>query len=77
MLAQFYEAKGEPDKAQEILLDLLLSDQTDSQTLKRLVSLYRDTDIESEAIQVLNKFIEMNQEDVEAWLELADIYLSK
>ena len=77
MLAQFHESKGEPDKAQEILLDVLLSDQSDSQTLKRLVSLYRDTDMESEAIQVLNKFIEMNQEDVEAWLELADIYLSK
>lgn len=31
--------------------------------------------MESQAIQVLNKFIEMNQEDVEAWLELADIYV--
>ena len=29
MLAQFYEAKGEPDKAQEILLDMLLTDPTD------------------------------------------------
>jgi tetratricopeptide (TPR) repeat protein len=56
---------------------MLLSDSTDQQTLKRLVSLYRDGGMETEAIQVLNKFIEMNQDDVESWLELADIYLSK
>jgi hypothetical protein len=34
-------------------------------------------DMDAQAILVLNKFIEMNQEDVEAWLELADIYLHK
>ena len=31
----------------------------------------------SSAISVLNKYVEVNQEDSEAWLELADIYLSK
>ena len=29
------------------------------------------------AIQILNKFVETNQDDTEAWTELADIYLSK
>ena len=29
------------------------------------------------AIKVLNKYIEANQDDTEAWTELADIYLSK
>lgn len=33
--------------------------------------------METEAIQVLNKFLEMNQDDVEAWIELSDIYLSR
>ena len=30
-----------------------------------------------QAIAVLNKYIEVNQEDIEAWTELSDIYLSK
>lgn len=77
MLAMFYECQGELVKAQEILLDLISEDPTDQQTLKRLVALYRDMDMEAQAIQVLNKFVEMNQEDVEAWLELADLYLNK
>jgi hypothetical protein len=31
----------------------------------------------NEAIGVLNKYVEVNQEDTEAWTELADIYLSR
>ena len=34
-------------------------------------------DMLSSALTVLNKFVEVNQEDHEAWLELSDIYLSK
>lgn len=29
------------------------------------------------AIAVLNKYVEVNQDDHEAWLELSDIYMSK
>ena len=77
MLAIFYEAKGEFDKAQNILVDILESNPEDKQSIKRLVALYRDMQWHNEAIAVLNKFIEVNQEDTEAWTELADIYLSK
>ena len=45
--------------------------------MKRLVSLYRDMQWHNEAIGVLNKYVEVNQEDTEAWTELADIYLSR
>lgn len=47
MLAMFYECQGELVKAQEILLDLISEDPTDQQTLKRLVALYRDMDMEA------------------------------
>ena len=49
----------------------------DKQTVKRLVSLFRDQEMYASAIQILNKFVETNQDDSEAWTELADIYLSK
>jgi len=45
--------------------------------MKRLVALYRDMQWHSEAIGVLNKYVEVNMEDTEAWTELADIYLSR
>lgn len=77
MLAMFYEMQGEVAKAQEILLNMISEDPSDGQTVKRLVSLYRDMNMETQAIQVLNKHIEMNQENSEAWIELADIYLQK
>lgn len=46
----FYECQGELVKAQEILLDLISEDPTDHQTLKRLVALYRDMEMETQAI---------------------------
>ena len=42
LLAVLYEAKGEFDKAQNILVDILESDPEDKQSIKRLVALYRD-----------------------------------
>lgn len=47
MLAMYYECQGELVKAQEILLDLISEDPSDGQTLKRLIALYRDMDMES------------------------------
>ena len=45
--------------------------------MKRLVSLFRNNDLQNDAIFVLNKYLEVNQNDEEAWLELCDMYLSK
>lgn len=50
MLAMFYEMQGEVAKAQEILLDMISEDPSDGQTVKRLVSLYRDMNMETQAI---------------------------
>lgn len=67
MLGMFYESQSEIVKAQEIYLDMMENDPSDSQTVKRLVCLFRDMDMLSSAIKVLNKYIEANQEDFEAW----------
>lgn len=77
LLAIFHEAKGELDKAQNILLDLIEQNPKDTQSIKRLVALYRDMNWNNEAIAVLNKYIEVNLEDQESWNELAEIYLSQ
>lgn len=45
--------------------------------MKRLISLYKNNDMVNDAITMLNKFIELNHCDEEAWLELCDIYLSR
>ncbi len=50
---------------------------SDFQSVKRLVAFERDRGKLNEAIGLLNKYLENNQQDVEAWTELTDIYLSK
>lgn len=64
-------------KAQEIYQELLETCPQDAHTVKRLVSLFKNNDLQNDAIFVLNKYLEVNQNDEEAWLELCDMYLSK
>ena len=45
--------------------------------MKRLISLYRNNDMANDAISMLNKYLEVNQVDEEAWLELCNMYLAK
>ena len=45
--------------------------------MKRLISLYKNNDLLNDAIAMLNKYLEINQVDEEAWLELCDIYLNR
>ena len=60
MLAVFYESVGDIVKAQEIYLDMIESNPEDQQSIKRLVCLYRDQEMYSSAIKVLNQYIESN-----------------
>ena len=76
-LAMYYEASGNTFKAQEIYLEIIESTPEDNQTMKRLISLYKNNDLVNDAISMLNKYLETNQCDDEAWLELCDIYLSR
>ena len=77
MLGMFHEAAQDLDKAREIYNELLTSTPNDQQTLKRLVAMERDRGRLNEAIALLNKYLESNQQDTEAWLDLTDIYLSR
>lgn len=77
MLALFHEACQDFDKAKEIYNELISINPSDFQTVKRLVALHRDNAKLNEAIQMLNRYLETNQQDTEAWLELSDIYLGK
>lgn len=77
MLAMFHEAAQDVEKAREIYNELISNNPNDSQSVKRLVALDRDRGRLNEAIVLLNKYLEANQQDTEAWLELTDIYLSR
>lgn len=77
LLGVWYEAQNDAVKAQEIYLDMIEGNNADVATIKRLVCLFRDMDMMKQAISILNKYLENNMEDHEAWKELADIYLSK
>jgi tetratricopeptide (TPR) repeat protein len=77
LLAMFHEAIQDFDKAREIYNELISLNGSDFQTVKRLVALDRDRGKINEAIILLNKYLENNQQDHEAWLELTDLFLSK
>lgn len=76
-LGMLHESMHDTMRAQEIYLEILEKTPEDGLTVKRLVSFYRNNDMLSEAITLLNKYLESNQVDEEAWQELCDIYLSK
>ncbi len=77
LLGMWYEAQNMTFRAQEIYQELLEGCPTDNKTIKRLISLYRNNDMVNDAISILNKYLEVNQIDEEAWAELCDIYLQK
>ena len=77
LLGMFYEAQGKTLRAQEIYQELLESCPHDTQTVKRLISLFKYNDMIGDAVIILNKYLEVNQIDEEAWLELADLHLSR
>lgn len=77
MLAMLHEALQDHEKARDIYTELLTINPNDTLTLKRLVALERDRDRSNEAISILNKYLEVNMQDTEAWLELTDIYLQR
>ena len=60
LLGMYYEAQYEIVRAQEIYIEMLRDNPNDTQTLKRLIAVYRDNDMMTEAIGVINKFLEVN-----------------
>ena len=60
LLAMFYEAQNNTFKAQELYLEIIEKTPEDSQTMKRLISLYKNNDMPNDAIAMLNKYLEVN-----------------
>ena len=60
LLGMWYEAQGSSLRAQEIYRELLETCPQDSLTVKRLISLFRNNDMQNDAIFVLNKYLETN-----------------
>jgi tetratricopeptide (TPR) repeat protein len=77
LLAMFHESEQDLDKARAIYNELLSVNANDNHALKRLVAMDRDRGRLNEAIQLLNQYLENNQQDAEAWIELTEIYLSR
>lgn len=73
----YQEAVGEEDGAEKIYDHLLSENPLNIDAHKRKIALLRTADRVPEAINELNKLLEENMCDKEAWLELADIYLEK
>lgn len=77
LLAMLHESAQDLDKARSIYNELLAVNPADAHALKRLVAMERDRGRLNEAITLLNQYLENNQQDAEAWLELTEIYLSR
>jgi len=77
MMGYLREATGHFDKAEEVYDQLIEADSSDTTSLKRKIVLCRLRNQPSRAIAALNKHLEVYQTDLEAWKELADIYLEE
>lgn len=60
LLGMLHEGKQDYEKAMDIYIELLQTNPSDSQTVKRLCSLYRDKEMMGECIALLNKYLEVN-----------------
>jgi len=70
------EAKNGPDDALRFYQQLLDADPSNAAAWKRKISVLRKLDKIEIAVEELSKFADTFYTDVEAWLELADIYVS-
>ena len=77
MRAMYSDATGEQELGYKILGAILKEVPEDQFTLKRLAASFRHVNDLDKALSVLNKYIEVYQNDLEAWMEMADIYMSR
>jgi len=75
--AMLLESIGELDKATKIYDKLLTTDDTDTATMKRKICLLIEKGKTSEAITSLTEYLQVFMADLDAWAELADIYLKE
>eukprot|EP00743_Colponemidia_sp_Colp-15_P001554 GILK01001697.1.p1 GENE.GILK01001697.1~~GILK01001697.1.p1 ORF type:complete len:309 (+),score=41.44 GILK01001697.1:41-928(+) len=71
------ESTGHFDKATEIYDELLEEDPTDVHCARRKIVILKTQGKVAECIEELNKYLESFCADVDAWQELADLYISQ
>lgn len=69
------EAKGDLEESEQIYNELLRDDPTDVFVLKRLVAIKIATNDIPEAIKRLNHYLSIYMSDMDAYSEMADLYL--
>jgi len=73
----YKESTGERDEAENTYDYILSENPLNMEARKRKIAVLRTDGETNQAIEELNKFLQENFCDKEAWLELADIYLEK
>jgi len=74
--AMQFEASGDIEKATKIY-DRLLKDDTDNATMKRKICVLLEKGLTSDAITSLTEYLQVFMADLDAWSELADLYLKE
>jgi len=74
MLAIYNESTGD-DEVENLLNNLAEENPLHNQAKKRKIAFLRGENKKAEAVTELNRYLESNMSDKEAWLELADIYM--
>lgn len=69
------ESSGRYEAALELYKDILAEDETNVMISKRHIACLRDMGRTQDAIDMLNRYLDAYYADVEAWLELSDLYL--
>ena len=67
---------GKFTDAEKVYESLLEKNPLDKMTWKRKVSMLRTVGYTDQAINEMNKYLEVFQDDLDAWEELTDIFLS-
>ncbi|XP_071142788.1 ER membrane protein complex subunit 2-like [Mytilus edulis] len=77
LLGMRYEAEKKFVKAEEVYQAIIDKDESNMFVRKRLVTIAKEQNEVTKAIELLNKYLEQFMTDFEGWLELCDLYLSQ
>ncbi|KAJ1853208.1 tetratricopeptide repeat domain-containing protein [Coemansia sp. RSA 1822] len=71
------EAVGHPDEAKTIYKEMLETDETNVLASKRLIALLKAYGHIGETVKQLVAYLDIHNNDFEAWLELSNLYLTQ
>ena len=71
-----FEASEEWDKAKKIYKSILMEDPANLIVRKRHIAVTKAQNVPSETVKELKEYLDVYMSDQEAWMELADLYIS-